>query len=272
MKTPSNQRFSLRFLGPVTTLLCCFIPVGQTVAGNLAVGFGAGYSAAEYKGVEDQSTAIPVIEYEIGRFSFYPLGASVRLATIESSPIEDPTTGEDDSRYKLHFFGSVNVADDERDNDDSLMFLDMETRDMGSSVGVSALFETPFGMFSASHLTDVSNSSEGSITTLAYGLPLYGSQHVFIGGNIGVNIVDEKWNDYYYGVRESEATDNRAAYEASRSVNPFMELSATYAFNQHWSVTQNAMVSQIDDTVVDSPLTVDDDIHSEFTLSVLYTF
>lgn len=267
-----NSLFSRRIIASATALFCLYSPINQAAEGSLAVGLGAGYSAAEYKGVDNEADAIPIIEYEIGRFSFYALGASARLATFSSSPITDPVTGEQDARYKLHLLASVNVADGERDNDDSPIFANMEIREVGSSAGVSAVVETPFGLLSASHLADVSDSSDGSITSFAFGTILYANQSVFIGGNLGVTLFDENWNDYYYGVSDSEATSSRAAYQGSSSVNPFIGVSATYMFDRHWSLTQDASITKIDDNVIDSPLTVDDDTIEELSFTLRYAF
>ncbi len=266
-----NQK-TLRTLISVSLLAGSVLSVGQVAAGNLTVGLGADYSAAEYKGVEAESGAMPVLSYEVGRFSVYLGGASVRLASFSSAPVTDPDTGNQESSYNLHLLASANLADEERDNDDSPVFAGMQTREFGSSAGINAVLETPFGLFSASHLADVSDSSNGALTSLAYGLPLYGTQRLFIYGSIGVNVFDESWNDYYYGVRESEATDTRASYKAGRSVTPFVELSASYALNTHWSISQGATVTQLDDTVIDSPLTVADDTRAEYMFNVLYTF
>lgn len=272
MKKALSIPFTRRFLLPATACVCLFSPISQAASGNLSVGMEAGYTGAEYKDVDTEASAMPFIEYEIGRFSFYALGASARLATFTSSPETDIDTGAQDSPYKLHFLASVNFANGERDNDDSPVFFNMETREMGSSAGITSLLETPFGLFSASYLSDVSDASNGSFTSLAYGFPLYGNGKVFVGGNIGIAILDENWNDYYYGVRESEATGSRAAYQASTSVSPFLELSAMYAFSQHWILSQEVTITKLDDTVVDSPLTVDDGAQSEFLLSLRYSF
>lgn len=272
MTISCGNKKSVLALISVFLLAGAALSTGQVAASSLTVGLGAGYSDAEYKGVDSQSGAMPVIDYEIGRFSLYFGGASVRLASFSSASVTDPDTGNQESSYNLHLLASANIADDERDNDDSPIFAGMQTREYGSSAGINAVLETPFGLFSASHLADVSGSSDGTLTSLAYGIPLYGTQRLFIYGSIGVSIFDEDWNDYYYGVRESEATDTRASYQAGRSVNPFIELSASYALNTQWSISQGATVTQLDDTVIDSPLTVDDDTRTEFMFNVLYTF
>lgn len=268
----SDNKNPLLTLLSVSLLVSCALSASQVTAGNLTVGLGAGYSDAEYEGVDSEGGATPVIDYEIGRFSFYFGGASVRIASFSSAPETDPNTGNQESSYNLHLFAAANLADEERENNDSPVFAGMETRDYGSSAGVNAVLETPFGLFTASHLVDVSDSSDGSLTTLAYGLPLYTTSRFFVYGSIGANIFDDNWNDYYYGVRESEATDSRASYQAGRSINPFIDVSASYGINNHWSISQGATLTFLDDTVIDSPLTVDDDTLAEYMINVLYTF
>lgn len=261
-----------RLLVSATTLLCGSMITGLATAGDLAVGLGGGYSLAEYKGMDDGTGVIPFVHYEIGRFSFYPLGASMRLATFASSPGEDAFGEIGAPKYQLQLHASIDLADDERDNDDSIMFTGMETRELGSTASIKADLETPFGQLSLSHISDIADASTGSISTLAYGIPLYSGQSLFIGGNIGAHLVNSKWNDYYYGVRASESTATRSAYQASQGVNAFMEISAGYAFTQHWSMNHSVSVAQLDDTVVDSPLTVDDDIRSEYGVMFLYSY
>lgn len=72
----------------------------------------------------------------------------------------------------------------------------------------------------------------------------------------GAGIVwrSSQYNEYYYGVREEEATAERPAYDPGQSVDGFLKLSARYQFNDQWSVIGVGRVEFLSDEIVDSPI------------------
>lgn len=62
------------------------------------------------------------------------------------------------------------------------------------------------------------------------------------------------YNDYYYGVRPSEATDERPAYEPGDSLEWFARLLLRYDFSDKWSLAGAARLEGLSDELRDSPI------------------
>jgi len=62
------------------------------------------------------------------------------------------------------------------------------------------------------------------------------------------------YNDYYYGVKPSEATDERPAYEPGDSLEWFARLLLRYDFSDKWSLAGAARLEGLSDELRDSPI------------------
>jgi outer membrane protein len=72
----------------------------------------------------------------------------------------------------------------------------------------------------------------------------------------GAGIVwrSESYNDYYYGVREEEATPERPAYEPGDSFEWFLRISTRYILNEDWSILGVVRLEVLSDDVRNSPI------------------
>jgi MipA family protein len=61
------------------------------------------------------------------------------------------------------------------------------------------------------------------------------------------------YNDYYYGVKPSEATDERPAYEPGDSLEWFARLLLRYELTDNWSLAGAARLEGLSDELRDSP-------------------
>ena len=69
---------------------------------------------------------------------------------------------------------------------------------------------------------------------------------------------------------ESNRTDV-AAYTANSSLNPYINISANYDFNEHWAGFANQSLSYLANEQYDSPM-VDSRTDATTTLGLLYKF
>jgi len=97
---------------------------------------------------------------------------------------------------------------------------------------------------------DVSGVHSGQEARLAYSIPIKNSGW---STTLGLTWKDAKMTDYYYGVDEDEVVDNRGAYQAGSSLNPFVKISwQQQQENDYWRF--GLEYQALDDSLSHSPL------------------
>ncbi|MBU0631612.1 MipA/OmpV family protein [bacterium] len=81
----------------------------------------------------------------------------------------------------------------------------------------------------------------------------------------------DKFNDYYYGVKQSEATLNRPAYSASSSIDLSFQTYAKYTFTKEWSALLNFRADYLGKAEQNSPIVSDKYMFSGL-ISAMYRF
>ena len=79
------------------------------------------------------------------------------------------------------------------------------------------------------------------------------------------------YNDYYYGVSLSEATDARPAYEPGDSLEWFVRLLLRYHLSANWSLAGAARMEGLSDELRDSPI-IDSDYLTTVFIGLNYSF
>jgi outer membrane scaffolding protein for murein synthesis (MipA/OmpV family) len=75
---------------------------------------------------------------------------------------------------------------------------------------------------------------------------------------VGARYRSKKVNDYYFGVRDYEASEQFPAYEAGDGTYYMAELGITYPVNENWVFRSFVRHTQLPDDLMGSPLIVDD--------------
>jgi outer membrane protein len=112
----------------------------------------------------------------------------------------------------------------------------MEERKKSMDAGLELIYSgRPVG-FRASFLTDTLGRSKGQEASFlaVSGVPL-GRRGIILFG-IGPRWLSQNRADYYYGVRESEATPVRPAYKAEATWNLDINVTAILNVTSKWSV------------------------------------
>ncbi len=120
-------------------------------------------------------------------------------------------------------------------------------------------------------LGDASGKSKGQRVLLGLERKWMLSPSLMLIPQVGVEWVDKKYVDYYYGVRASEATAGRAAYVGNGAVNAEISLASIYRFDKHHSMMLNVGVKSLGKEIKDSPI-VDRSIESRVMLGYKYSF
>jgi len=164
----------------------------------------------------------------------------------------------------------------ERDNDDSDLTKGMNKRKASIDVGGRAFVTTPLGYVSLEATRDV-RASNGVTADLKFGglKPHFrweGQREVNIAGVAGVRYQSKKTANYYYGVRSSEETSDRAQYNADELFIPYIGVESRLALNEKISFNAGLIYENLDDNIKNSPITDDEDYDVKANLGVTYWF
>ncbi len=138
--------------------------------------------------------------------------------------------------------------------DDSPFLSGMEERKKSMDAGVELIYSgRPVG-FRASFLTDTLGRSNGQEVSLlaVSGIPLGRRSIILVG--IGPRWMSQNRVDYYFGVRESEATPVRPAYTAEATWNLDINLTAIINLRSKWSLVALVNREGLGSSITNSPL------------------
>ena len=147
----------------------------------------------------------------------------------------------------------------------------LDKRKASAAAGVTYLRRTPIGGFRGQFATDILGRNDGNLARLTY-LAKFTKDKLTVYPSVGVEWHDESYNDYYYGVSNTEsARTGVAAYSPSQSFNPYVSVSANYDINDKWAGFASQTLDYLSDEQYDSPM-VDSRTESTTTLGLLYKF
>lgn len=226
------------------------------------IGVGVGYTHQPYRDWnESEMQLYPFITYYYE--SFFIDGDSLGY-TLYSEEIN----GEG---FYINLI--ANISQGGYEENDSPFFVSMADRDdIAVELGFSTGFITPVGFFEFSTTQDVANAHGGYIVDLAYSIPLSGESETFqLMPYLGVTYYSDDYNDFYYGVRENEATITRLAYKSKGGVNFYTGMGLSYQINNRWSLLGDVGYQKLNSHIKDSPIVIKDNIISVL-LGVGYSF
>jgi len=132
-------------------------------------------------------------------------------------------------------------------------------RDYAVELGLELLTDGNWGVLQAAFHHDVSGVHDGYEVFVNYG---YGfrKQRWFFEPSIGLNWKSEKLNNYFWGVRESEATSQFAAYQAGAGLNAHLRLLASYQLSKHVAVSAAVEYERLNSEAASSTIVEEDDV------------
>lgn len=164
------------------------------------------------------------------------------------------------------FFGKINsqflsVGDAAAGPDGALIVesVPVPDRDYAIELGLELLSDGSWGNLQAAFHHDVSGVHDGYEVYVNYG---YGfrNQRWFIEPSFGLSWKSEKLNDYFWGVRDSEATSQFAAYHADAGLNAHVRLLASYQLSKHVAISAAAEYERLNSEAASSTIVEDDDV------------
>ncbi|WP_282145875.1 MipA/OmpV family protein [Alteromonas stellipolaris] len=219
-------------------------------------GLGIGGVAQDngYVDLGSEVNLLPVFYYEVG--DFYLLGPQFGY---EFGSL---------SNFEFSLVGGIRF--DGYEAEDADVFEGMEDRSGSIDIGLEIEYESDYGDFSFEYLADAGSEHKGNEISFKYSLPFIFESSV-ITPFISVTHQSEDLVDYYYGVRDSEVTDNRALYKGEATSNVEFGIDSTWMFGKHHRVVGNLSYAMLGDEIKDSPL-VENSNSLSLVFGYLYVF
>jgi len=219
-------------------------------------GLGAGFGFLEkpYVDFDGDNIGFPLLSFE-NRW------ISVRGPYIDFKlPLAGPVSFALRARYSRDGYEAA----------DSPALVGMTERKGSFWYGATAVWRNAVADISIEWLADASDHSGGQRAKLSVA-------HAFDSGKfeftprVSATWLSDDFVDYYFGVGETEALPNRAAYLGDAAVNFEAGLRATYRFRPKQSVFLDVGVETLDDVIKDSPI-VDGSTQSVLLVGYVYMF
>lgn len=225
-----------------------------------SLGFGAASTQKPYAGIDRETRALPMIQFENQYVRVQGLGVEAKLPSLVISNTQ---------RFDFSIVGrrALGIGYEE---EDAPILSGMEERKGGYWLGAKTEWKNSVLNVSADWTGDASGNSKGQRFNLGVNKPWRFGQLTLIP-RLGLTWHDKKYNDYYFGVRDSEARADRAAYQADAGVNVELGLNAMYMFDRHHSMMLGLGVNSLSKEIKDSPL-VDRSSENRVFLAYLYRF
>lgn len=238
----------------VTTLAMADSPQEESNASKWGVGIFAGSEKTPYRGFDNKTNALPMLTYENQWVRVFGPGVDVKMGSA------GPFSFELTAKY----------SGDGYKASDSTYLQGMDTRDGSIWLGGRVNWKNELANLSAELLGDGSGNSKGQQFKLGV------DKHFQLGSihlvpRLEINWQDQKYVDYYYGVKASEANAGRAAYVGESGVSTELGLRVSYVVAPKHTVFMDLSATALPTSIKNSPL-VDRSTQSAIRLGYLYSF
>jgi outer membrane protein len=210
---------------------------GSPNAGNWALGGGVNVQQKGYRDIDRDVLPLPMISYE-SRW------ISASVPTLDLKAYSGDTVS---LRLRARY------ARDGYEAKDSSYLAGMADRKGSVWVGGAMLWRPGFANFSADVLRDASGYSKATRARVQvdrrFSVGAFG-----LTPRLGAERVDDKFVNYYYGVRADEVRADRAFYEGAASTNIDAGLRLDYTFARRHTVFVDVRATRFGNTIKDSPL------------------
>lgn len=220
------------------------------------VGGGAIITKNPYKGIDTETHGIPIFLYKTDRFSL--LGPRMSYSLFE------------DETWELSGLAKVRFEGYEEDESDFLR--GMDDREWTVELGGSLSKAFSLGKLTADFAADILGEHKGHEFRFSYSYDFrdaFQKPSLMITPIIGVNYRSHQLNDYYYGVRASEAIAGRPKYDAGDSTGLMAGVRVNYKLSE--SLMSMISFEWLGNEIKDSPI-VDEDHIESFLLGLIYRF
>lgn len=107
--------------------------------------------------------------------------------------------------------------------------------------------------YSLDFVHDINNKSNGNILKGSYAHMNQLSEKWILISNVGFNWFDDRYANYYYGVKNKEVTSTRSAYKLKNYFQPVVGFLPIYKINEHFTATIGGFFKYVPNEVSKSP-------------------
>jgi len=232
------------------------VPQDETL---FLLGPGVLYIQNPYKGVDADIYPVPLFIFRGERLSVFGPRATYSLF------------GEKD-RWGVEALFRLRLEGYE--DDDSRYLRGMDDRDGSLELGLRYIHDLDFAVVSTEFSHDILGEHDGYELRFTLNRTfnnVLDIESLRLTPIAGVNWRSGDLNDYYYGVRSSEAVPGRRAYEADGAPGFLTALQADYKLSDRWSLFGLVSFEWLDNEITNSPI-VNRDYISNVLLGALYKF
>ena len=229
-----------------TLLIALSLSLLSTVSyADWGVRLGANNELKQYDVSKNKINAGLGLEYRGDKFNMSNDGISYDLTNSDKHAIELLLTSKNDG---------FKASDDK-------LFKGMSERDASINIGARGIIDTGMLGNAVIDATRDVNASKGFEVGLKLGgisphAPHWtGERKVKVAAMGGLRYQSAKVADYYYGVKNSEATASRKAYKAKSAVTPYIGVDAQANLTKHITLDGGLVVSKRAKSIRNSPLT-----------------
>jgi outer membrane scaffolding protein for murein synthesis (MipA/OmpV family) len=223
-------------------------------ASRWGVGVFVGSEKTPYKSFDNKTEVLPMLTYENQWVRVVGPGVDVKMGSA------GPLSFELTAKYSNAGYQAS----------DSIYLEGMDTRNASIWFGGRVNWKNDFANLSAELLADGSGNSNGQQFKLGV------DKHFQLGSvhwvpRLGINWQDQKYVDYYYGVKASEVRTDRAAYVGESGVSTELGLRVSYTVAPKHTVFMDLSATALPTSIKNSPL-VDSSTQSAVRVGYLYSF
>ncbi|WP_235939175.1 MipA/OmpV family protein [Schauerella aestuarii] len=227
----------------------------QEYASQWGVGAGVGIKRSPYRGIGNETNAIPLLSFQNRYVRFFGTTLDAKL----------PSAGPIDFSVRARY----GLGDGYKSSDASYLS-GMEERKGGLSLGLATTWHTDLANVSLEWMRATSNG-KGNRIKLAVERSFDVSNSITVTPYAGIERADRKDVDYYFGVTNSEIRANRPGYEGRATTNVEGGIRLDYAFTKQQNLFFDVGVQHWGAGVTDSPL-VDRSTSPSLRIGYLYRF
>jgi outer membrane protein len=213
-----------------------------------------------YRGMDRETKALPLIAYENRYVKLGGPNLEIKLPGIELSESQ-----------RLDFSVVTRLFDRAGyEAKDSPALAGMAERKSSVWFGARMEWANDFADVKLEWL-GASGNSKGQRLALGLERKIMASPNLMLIPQVGLEWVDKKYVDYYYGVRANETRAGRAAYTGKAALNPEIGLTGIYRFDRHHSMMLSVGMRSLGKEIKDSPI-VDRSSENRVMLGYKYSF
>jgi outer membrane protein len=231
---------------------------------SVDLGLGVFYRNSVYK-EKDRNEVLPLPVVGVRYKEFY-----------YEAPVEMGYRFYNTENLTLTAYGRYNLYTGYKPKDMEKEFKDMDRRKDDFHLGLRGKYNFgPLGTGIISHISgDISDKSDGMLARIEINQPIKLNSRVTILPYAAVEYMSENYTDYYFGIKESEASrgiNNGNSYKADDSFNFETGIRSMIKINRDFNLFLTAGYTRYGDSIGDSPLVKDRDIFTVGT-GVSYSF